>query len=111
MAPEYSYLLSGGPLPTERPKWMAAVEDPERVRLVAPAPVPDSALVDVSEPMHVDSEGRLMFEGRAWHGCCLEAADSPHGDCDLSQFVDVPKGPSKQRTFIPHNSEWRKPGR
>jgi hypothetical protein len=59
-------------------------------------------LVDVTRAMSLDSQGRLMLAGRALHGCCLEAADGPHGDCDFSQFVNLPPAARPQRTFIPH---------
>lgn len=59
-------------------------------------------LVDVTPAMSVDAEGRLILAGRELHGCCLEAADGPHGDCDFSQFIKLPPSARPQRTFIPH---------
>jgi hypothetical protein len=112
MSPEHSYLISGAPSPApegEWPAWMAHPEDFDPLPHV-PTSV-DPALVDVSEPMHVDSEGRLVFDGQSWHGCCLEAADGPHGDCETTQFINIPvdRKPNRREPF-PVNPGWRNSG-
>lgn len=62
-------------------------------------------LVDVTRPMSVDAEGRLMLAGRELHPCCLEAVEFGHGECDLSQFINLPPAARQRRTFIPHKTK------
>lgn len=62
-----------------------------------------------ADDVFVDDEGRLMWRGKEVHGCCLEAAAGPHGDCDLSQFIDLPPAAPPRRTFIPHKPKTQSP--
>jgi hypothetical protein len=111
MAPEGSYVLSAGPLPPkpDHPSWMGGTEPGDLDELPHEAPtLVDRALVDVTEPMHVDDEGRLMFDGDELHPCCLERACWGHGDCTFDGFVNVPAGRSNPgRSPIPVKENWR----
>lgn len=110
-APERSYVFSAGPLdaPLEHPPWAGGwhPEDLDELPHVLPEPLADPALVDVSQPMHVDEEGRLICGGEEVHPCCLESVSWGHGECTFDGFVNVPASKGNQRTFIPVTENWR----
>jgi hypothetical protein len=63
-------------------------------------------LVDVTQVMFVDGQGRLVLAGRELHPCCLEAVDYGHGECTFDGFVTIPAGKNRQRTPIPVKENW-----